>query len=149
MSQNAGVIALGATRSSDKDVTSFPALASSFPAGTAVRAKSDGGLTVTKAQGSLVGVSIGKSLVLAGHVEVVRSGMQVPILLTDDEDDYSYVVVGQKVWVDDVTGHANIVDDGDVTTTVTDAIYVSGPIDGLKADGTTVKVALIDFPGGL
>ena len=68
---------------------------------------------------------------------------------TDDEDDYAYVVKGASVYVDDVTGKANIVDTGDVTTTVTNAIYVSGPLDGINEAGQTVKVALIDMPGGL
>lgn len=140
---------LGATGSSAKDTSVHNVDPASFPAGTAVRLKSDGLLTVTKAEGQLIGVSLGKSLSDHKKTTVCRTGESVPILLTDDEDDYAYVVKGALVYVDDVTGLANIVDDVSVTTTATQAIYVSGPIDGVKEDGTTAKVALIDMTGGL
>lgn len=142
-------VLLGATGSSSKDISVNDSDPATFPAGTAVRLKSDGKLTVTKAQGQLIGISLGVSLSDTKKTAVARSGLAVPILLTDDEDDYAYVVQGEKVWIDDVTGKANIEDDETETTTVSDAVYVSGVLDGVKSDGTTVKVALVDMPGGL
>ena len=140
---------LGATNSSAKEVSQHAVDPASFVAGTAVRQKSDGLLSVTKADGMLIGISLGKSLSDTKKTAVARTGSEIPILLTDDSDDYSYVVLGAKVYVDDVTGLANIPDDGEVTTTITDAVYVSGPLDGIAEDGSTVKVALVDIPGGL
>jgi hypothetical protein len=138
-------VLLGTTRSSAKDISNFAADPATFPAGTAVRLKSDGTLSVTKAHGTLVGVSLGRSLSDIKKTAVARSGEQVPIILTEGLTP----VIGAAVWVDDVTGHANIADDGGVTTTVTNATYVTGVLEGIDEDGASVDVALIDMPGGL
>ncbi len=146
---NASQVLLGSTKSSIKAVSKFDSNPASFVAGTAVRVSSTGALSVTKAAGILAGISLGKSLSDTTKTAVCRTGLAVPILLTDDEDDYAYVVIGAKVYVDDVTGLANIVDTGDVTTTITDAVYASGVLDGINEAGELVKVALVDMPGGL
>lgn len=140
---------LGATGSSARDVSCHDSDPATFPAGLAVSLASTGGLSVAKADGMRIGVSLGKSLSDTKKTAVARTGEAIPIQLTDDSDDYAYVVKGAKVYIDDVSGKANIADTGDVTTTISDAIYVSGPLDGVAEDGTTVKVALIDMPGGL
>lgn len=140
---------MGMNGSSAKDVTNYASDPATFVAGLAVRQTSTKSLVLAKASGLLVGISMGKSLGNTKHTAVARTGLEVPILLTDDSEDYAYVVLGAKVYVDDVTGMANVVDDGDVTTTITDAVYVSGPLDGIAEDGTIVKIALVDMPGGL
>lgn len=142
-------VLLGTTQSSAKDVSCHDGDPATFQAGLVMRQKSDGTLSVAKADGGILGISLGKSLSDHKKTAVLRSGELVPIQLTDDEAEYAYVVKGQSVWIDDVTGKANIEDDGDVTTTVSNATYVSGALDGVKEDGTTVKVALIDMTGGL
>lgn len=142
-------VLLGTTQSSAKEVQNYNSDPATYKAGLAVRLASTGLLGVAKNSGRLVGISLGKSLSDAKKTSVARDGLKIPILLTDDSDDYAYVIPGTEVYVDDVTGMANIVDDGSVTTTITNAIYASGPLDGIAEDGTTVKVALVDMPGGL
>lgn len=148
-------VLLGTTQSSAKDIAVYNNDPASFPAGLAVRLASTGLLALAKASGMFVGISLGKSLSDTKKTAVVRTGDLVPIQLTNAESDpeepadYDYVVIGEKVWVDDVTGMANIEDDGDVTTTITDAVYVSGVLDGTNEAGEVVKVALVSMPGGL
>jgi 3D (Asp-Asp-Asp) domain-containing protein len=146
MSHDATKVVLGATRSSFKHVENYAADPATFPAGTMVRLKSDGTISVTKADGAIIGVSLGRSLSDTKRLAVLKSGTAVPVLLTAA---MTAPVPGGAVWSDDVTGKANIVDDGAVTTTVTNGVYVSGVLDGIAEDGTEVDVALIDMPGGL
>lgn len=144
-------VLLGTTQSSYREgITSYAvADVATFPAGTIVRLKNDGTLSVTKGDGEYLGVSLGKSLSDTSRIAVLKAGLKVPVLLTDDSAEYAYVVLGASVYVDDVSGLANIVDDGNVTTTISSAIYVSGALDGINEAGSTVKVALIDMVGGL
>jgi hypothetical protein len=141
-------ILLGTTLGSDKVVTSIKGTAV-IDAGLAVRLKSTGVPSVAKSDGSFLGVSLGVDMSDLTYTAVCRVGYGVPIQLTDDSAEYAYVVIGAAVWIDDVTGLANIVDDGSVTTTVTNAVYVSAPMKGVKSDGTEIYVALIDMQGGL
>lgn len=96
---------LGAVGSSDRVVSDYPADPATFPAGLAVRLKSDGALSVTKADGRIVGVSLGRSLSDHKKTSVVRSGDLVPMLL---ELAPARVVV-------EVTSYANLVDTGNDT----------------------------------
>lgn len=57
-----------------------------------------------------------------------------------------YVVIGANVHFSDTTGKA---DDPLSTSTVSNAIYASLPLDGLQEDGTTAKAAYIRMVGGL
>ena len=145
MGHDESKILLGSTQSSARDVTVHDFDPATFPAGTAVRQKSDGALSVTKAHGQLIGVTAGKSLSNTKKTAVIRAGEGVPIRLTEGFEP----VIGTSVWVDDVTGLANVEDDGDVTTTVTNATYVSEAMTGIDEAGNEVDVALIDMPGGL
>lgn len=104
MGHDASKVLLGVTGSSAKDVTQFAHDPATMVAGTAVRLKSDNTLSVTKSDGRWLGVSLGKSLSDHKKTAIVRAGELVPILLTDDEDDYAYVVPGASVWIDDATG---------------------------------------------
>jgi len=136
---------MGTTNSSAKDVSNFKSDPATFPAGTAVRVKSDGKLSVTAADGGFAGVSLGAPLSDAKVTTVVRTGEGVAVLLTDDAASYAYVVLGASVYIDDVSGKADVTSG----STLTNAIYVSLPLDGVLENGTTAKVALIDMPGGL
>lgn len=57
-----------------------------------------------------------------------------------------YVAIGAKAYFSDVTGKA---DDANSGATISDAIYVSGVLNGIQEDGTEVPCALVDMPGGL
>lgn len=149
MSHDPTKIKLGGVDYSGAEITNHDGDPETFEAGLAVRQKSDGKLTLAKADGLHLGISLGVSLSDAKRTSVARTGYRVPIQLTDDSNSYAYVVKGAKVYIDDATGKANIVDDGNVTTTISDGMYVSGVMDGVKPDGTLVKVALVDMPGGL
>lgn len=147
---NASQVLMGTTGSSAREgVVSYPSDPATFKAGLFLRLKNDGTLSVTKADGKALGISLGKSLSDISRTAVVKAGSAIPVLLTDDSASYAYVVKGAFAYSDDVTGKANVVDDGSVTTTITNAIYVSGALDGIAEDGTTVKVALVDIVGGV
>ena len=145
MAHDATKVLLGTTPWTAKDVTSHASDPATFPAGTAVRLKADKTLSKAKADGALHGVSLGKSLTDDTRTAVLRAGSYVPLRLTDDFTP----TIGAAVWIDDVTGLANIADDGGVTTTITGAYYVTGVLSGITEDATEVRVALIDLPGGL
>lgn len=142
-------VLLGSTLSSDRQVENINANPAVYWAGHAVRLTSAGALSFVKANGSLFGISLGKSLSDHQQTAVCRIGSAVPVLLTDDDDGYAYVVKGQAVWIDDLTGFANAEADEDIDSTITNAIYVSEPLDGVRENGQIVKVALIDMIGGL
>lgn len=138
---NPNKVLLGATRSSSRGISSHPGDASTFKAGLAVR-RNDGELSL--ATGSLLGISLGRDLSRTDHVAVLRVGLDAPILLTDDSNDYAYAVPGQPVRVGN---------DGRAVAaggTLTGAIYVTGKIDGIDPRSKeTGAVAMIDLPGGL
>lgn len=82
MPHDASKVVLGTVQSSERLVTPHEASPVTFPAGIVVRQKDDGALSVTKADGRIIGVSIGKAL--SDHVAktaVCRQGYQVPVLL--------------------------------------------------------------------
>jgi hypothetical protein len=115
-------------------------------AGLVVRRKSDGTLSLTKADGEIFGVSLGADLSNAGQTAVCKRGLKVPVQLKAGFDP----TIGAVVSIDDATGLAC----GDGTRTATAAVYATGRIGGTgvnggqQEDGTTVGVALVDIPGG-
>ncbi len=75
-------VLMGQTQSSDKNGSEvFASSPLTFPAGTAVRRDLNGALSVTKAAGRWIGISMGKSLSDTLKTEVIRAGLRVPILL--------------------------------------------------------------------
>ncbi len=62
-------------------------------------------------------------------------------------EPYAYVVPGQLVWVDDVTGKAT--EETEAVTSVSKAVYSSGVLTGVNEDGAEVPIALVDFVGGV
>lgn len=150
MGHNTSKVQMGTTQSSYKEVTNYPGSAV-LEAGLVAHAKSDGTVTKAKADGSPVGVSLGKDLAHTTRTAVVRKGLRVPLKLKSGFNP----TIGAAVEIDDAEGYGT----GDGTRTAVNAVYATGRIGGSGAtggvaeDATTdtgsVGVALIDFPGGL
>lgn len=145
MTHNANQVLMGTTQSNIKEVTNH---VGTYAAGIAVRQKSDGALSITKADGSLLGISLGSDLSDTNRIAVCRKGLRVPVQLKAAFNP----TIGAVVEIDDATGLAT----GDGTKTATAATYVTGRLGGSGATGgitenggAYVGVALIDFIGGL
>lgn len=132
-------VLLGSTQSSMKHVDN---IAGSIEAGKIVRQKSDGTISIAAADGAPLGISLGASLSADGRTTVCRAGLRVPVLLTAGFTP----TVGAQVAIDDVTGIAKAAGTG---VTGMNAVYATSTLTGVKEDGTTANVALIDFQGGL
>jgi len=139
MGHDATKVLLGATQSTMKVVTNA---AGSIPAGKIVRQKSDGTISLAAADGSPLGISIGKELSDISRTAICRAGLAVPVLLTSAFTP----TLGAQVNISDTTGIAIASGAG---ATAVNAVYASGVLTGVLEDGTTANVALIDFPGGL
>lgn len=114
-------------------------------AGLAVRLKSDGTLSVAAADGEMIGISCGKDLSNAGHTAIVRSGLEIPVLLTAAFSP----TPGTAVHISDTTGKAIASGAG---ATAINAVYSDlGVKTAVLEDGTEVAsgAALIDFVGGV
>lgn len=61
--------------------------------------------------------------------------------------DIAYIAIGAKMYINDVTGKADVAMTG--FSTVSDAIYVSEELTGLDEDNAEVAAVLVDMPGGL
>lgn len=135
MSHDATKVLMGSTQSTFKNVDNA---AGAIDAGKVVVRTSTGAISSTLASGSLIGVSLGKSLSDTSRTAIVRKGIQVPILI----DAFS-PVIGAQVQVHATSGIAV------ASGTAVNAIFASGALTGLLEDGTTASCALIDMPGGL
>lgn len=140
---------LGGHGSSDFESTSEKSL-TVIEAGLAVRLGSNGSVNLTS--GELLGVSIGADLSNAEKTVVCRAGNDIPMLLNptitgvdpNEVEDFDFVVIGARVKVDPTTGKASAVG------TITNAIYKSGVMDGVKRGSSTIyPIALIDMAGGI
>lgn len=81
MSHDASKCVMGSPAFSGAEVSEFDADPASYPAGTAVRLKSDGTISKTLADGGWLGVSAGRSLSNHKKLSVIRSGLKIPLLL--------------------------------------------------------------------
>lgn len=138
---DANQVLMGATQSSLKNVDNYKG---SIAAGTIVRLKSDGTISVASADGLPLGVSLGKDLSNVGRTAVCRKGVRVPVRLTAAFTP----TIGAQVHFSDTTGLAIASGAG---ATGMNAVYSSGPLDAVLEDGSIVTdgCAYIDFPGGL
>lgn len=136
---DAGKVALGNIPSSVKDVGNYKG---PMEAGYAVRLKSDQTLSVASADGSLIGISLGRDLSGTDRAPVAKAGLSIPLRLTASFTP----VVGAKVHVSNTTGMAGTAGAG---FTETKAIYASAVLEGIGEDGASVDVALVDAIGGL
>jgi len=76
-------ILLGSIGSSDRVVTRYDSDPASFPAGRAVRAKSDGKISLASGDGFICGISLGADLSSQKKTAVARVGNRVPIELAE------------------------------------------------------------------
>ncbi len=82
MTHDASKVLLGSTTTSSKDGIEFYASSPiTFPAGTAVRRTNANVLSVAKAAGGYLGVSLGRSLSDTLKTSIVKAGLGIPILL--------------------------------------------------------------------
>lgn len=145
MGHDASKVQLGSSQSSNKSIDNFPADPATFVAGLVVCAAADGGLSLATADGSRVGVSMGRSLSDTKRTAVARSGLRIPVKVTSGFTP----VVGTAVAVSNTTGKVKAytgTGDGYIN-----AVYASGPLTSISEDGTetATDVALIDMPGGV
>ena len=140
MAHDANKVVLGATRNSFKVVSNRKG---TIEAGLAVRLKNDNTISIAAADGSLLGVSLGKDLSDIGHTCVAREGLMVPVRVG------AAVTIGKQAAVHDTT--ALFYDEGTATTTAVNAYFKTARIQngGIKEDGTSVEIAFIDMVGGL
>lgn len=82
MTQNATKVLMGNVGTSSKNVSEKIASPATFLAGLALRLKSDDTVSVTKADGEWLGVSLGKGLSDSlKTIGIARDGLKVPVLL--------------------------------------------------------------------
>jgi subtilisin family serine protease len=137
MSHDAGTVQMGGSLSSVKEVSNKNG---SIAAGKAVHLKSDDTITTAEADGSLLGISMGRDMSGIGRTSIARKGLRVPILLGD-----ATPVIGAQVQISTTTGLAV------ASGTAVNAYYVSEELAAVDEDGAAITdgCALIDFPGGL
>jgi hypothetical protein len=146
MGHSSSKVLMGTTGSNIKEVTNYDGSAV-LEAGLVAHAKSDGTVTKAKSDGSPVGVSLGRDLSHTTRTAVCRKGTKVPLKLKAGFSP----TVGAAVEIDDAEGYGT----GDGSKTAVNAVYVSsamatGGIAETATDDTgTLRIALIDFPGGL
>lgn len=141
MGHDSTKVQMGATRSSFKEVDNMAGSPSTFQAGLCVHLKSDGTLSLAAADGSKLGVSLGRSLSDTNRVAICRKGIGVPVQVTNGFSP----TVGAQVQFSTTTG--KVVNSG----TAVNAVYSAVGLTGISEDGSALAdpVALIDFPGGL
>lgn len=128
-------VLLGSTQSSFKNVDMQ---SGEIAAGLACTLDDNGELSLTVADGTLIGISLGNDLSGGiGKTPVIRRGTAVPLQVDHTP------TVGTQVQIHATTGK------GTASGTAVNAVYASGVLTGVKEDGTTVNVCLVDFPGGL
>ena len=144
-------VLLGATQSSERDITCEDADPATFKAGLAVRRASDGKLSLSS--GGLIGVSLGRSLSDTVKTAVARTGLRVPVQLTDEgvaaaltEEDLTFTarqkgVEGNDISIALVTGGTA----GAEVVTV-DGLDIEVEIEGGVSTATQVKAALDNSP---
>lgn len=139
---NASKVLMGSVGSSDRLLTVADSDPASFPAGRAVRRKNDGKLSLASGDGSLIGISAGKSLSDTKKTAVVRAGNKVPVQLAGfayltKADLTFYTKVNSAVSIEFLdTGTA-----GSEEATVADGVISLSMEDGVST-ATQCKAAL-------
>jgi hypothetical protein len=134
-------IYMGNVGSNIKEVDNRAGNPATFLAGLCVHLKSDDTLSLAAADGSKLGISLGRSLSDTQRTAICRKGLRVPVLLANGFTP----TIGAAVQISTTTGKA--VSSG----TTVNAVYVSSTLVAYDEDGTVISdgCALIDFPGGL
>ncbi len=138
---DATVVQLGNVGTNIKEVDNWAADPATFLAGLCCHLKSDGTISLAVADGSKLGISLGKDLSDTKRTAIVRKGTRVPILLANGFTP----TLGAQVQISTTTGKA--VSSG----TAVNAVYSFLPTTTYDESGVVVAdgCALIDFPGGL
>lgn len=139
-------ILFGSVNSSDREVTVENGAHATFGAGLAVRMSGTGSLSLSAADGNLIGISLGKPQTATtepNKTAVLRAGNGVPIQLSAS----AVAVAGSSVYVSQTTGQAVTSGAG----VITGGIYVSTAKSGVAESGADAGVwgAHIDMGGGL
>lgn len=138
---SSSTVYMGSTQSKIKDVDNMAGDPATFQAGLCVHLKSDGTLSLASADGSKLGISLGRSLSIHKRTAICRKGLRVPVLLANGFTP----TVGAQVQISTTTGKAV------ASGTAVNAVYVSSTLTAYDEYGTEIAdgAALIDFPGGL
>ena len=141
---SATTVYLGSTRSNHKEVINRAGDPATFLAGLIIHLKSDETLSLAAADGSKLGVSLGRDLSDTKRTAICRKGLGVPVRLTNGFTP----TVGAQVHVSDTTGKVGAAGAG---FTAVNAVYTTAALTCYDEDGAAVSdgAALIDFPGGL
>lgn len=142
MSHSASTVYMGSHGSNVMESDNWEGDPATFVAGLCCHLDDDNDLSLAAADGSKLGISLGRTL--SGDskkVSVARRGLKIPILLTNGFTP----TIGAQVQISTTTGKA--VSSG----TAVNAVYVSGTLTAYDEDGAAITdgAAYIDFPGGL
>lgn len=134
-------VLMGQINSNIKEVDNHIGDPATFQAGLCCHLKSDDTLSLASADGSKMGISLGRSLSDTKRTAICRKGLRVPIQLANGFTP----TIGAQVQISTTTGKAV------ASGTAVNAFYSTSTLTGVDEDGGTVTdgVALIDFPGGL
>lgn len=138
---SASTIQMGCVTSNDREVTNHSGDPATFLAGLCVHLKSDDTLSLASADGSKMGISLGRSQSDTKRTAICRRGLGVPILLTNSFTP----TIGAQVQISTTTGKA--VSSG----TAVNAFYKTAVLTAYDEDGVAITdgAALIDIEGGL
>lgn len=141
MSHSATTVYMGSHGSNVLESDNWIGDPATFKAGLCCHLDDDGDLSLAVADGSKLGISLGKSLSDHKRTTVARKGKKVPILLTNGLTP----TIGAQVTISDTTGKAAS------SGTAVNAVYVSGVLTAYDEDGVVIAdgAAYIDFIGGL
>ena len=141
MGHSSTTVQMGSHRSNEIEVDNMAGDPATFLAGLCCHLKSDGTISLAAADGSKLGISMGRSLSDTKRTAIARRGLGIPILLANGFTPTK----GAQVQISTTTGKA--VSSG----TAVNAVYVSGTLTAYDEDGVAISdgAAYIDFPGGL
>lgn len=138
---SATTLYMGTHKSNIIESDNWSADPATFLAGLCGHLKSDGTVSLAVADGSKIGISLGRSLSDIKYTTFIRRGTGVPILLANGFTP----TVGAQVQISTTTGKAV------ASGTAVNAFYAFLPTTVYDEDGVAVSdgAAIIDFAGGL
>jgi len=142
MSHSATTVYMGTHGSNAIESDNWLGDPATFLAGLCVHLDDDSSpLSLAVADGSKLGISLGKSLSDHSRTSVARRGLKIPILLANGFTP----TVGDAVQISTTTGKAV------ASGTTVNALYVSTTLTAYDENGDVISdgAAYIDFPGGL
>ncbi len=141
MGHSASTVQMGTTRSKIKEVVNQAGDPATFLAGLCVHQKSDGTLSLAVADGSKIGISLGRDLSNTKRTAICTKGVEVPVLLANGFTP----TVGAQVQISTTTGKAV------ASGTAVNAYYATSTLTAYDEAGSAIAdgAALINFPGGL